>query len=109
MRTLLIRSRYVDEVPAPDVAEIVFLEDDDVVGITPLPYHLLELMCARASDWILNGNLPHGVDRIPEEEPDHGCPDHGCPDCERPNQFGELCLDCVEERLRIAQEQSSEE
>lgn len=31
---------------------------------------------------------------------------HFCPDCERPNQFGELCVECERERdiaLRYAQ------
>lgn len=40
-------------------------------------------------------------DLDPEEdvpEPDHDDTIKFCPDCERPNQFGELCLDCTRER-----------
>ena len=34
----------------------------------------------------------------PDEEPSHDDTVHCCPDCERPNQFGELCPSCCEDR-----------
>jgi hypothetical protein len=33
-----------------------------------------------------------------ETEPDHDDSVKCCPDCERPNQFGELCVSCARER-----------
>lgn len=32
------------------------------------------------------------------DEPDHDDTVRCCPDCERPNQFGELCVECARER-----------
>lgn len=32
------------------------------------------------------------------DEPDHDDTVHCCPDCERPNQFGELCFSCAQDR-----------
>ncbi len=39
-------------------------------------------------------------DNEAEPEPDDDGP-KSCPDCERPNQFGELCGDCIAEIDRI--------
>lgn len=33
-----------------------------------------------------------------DDEPTHDDTVHCCPDCERPNQFGELCMTCQRDR-----------
>jgi hypothetical protein len=56
-------------------------------------------MAAYLADLIENANsIGVSVSAIETEEPDQNDEVKCCPDCERPNQFGELCLECERER-----------